>query len=83
MLKGKVKWWSNAKGFGFLFCEGKEYFCHYSAILDMEAGRKNLRENQLVFIDDIGKGEKGEFCIGVHVANPEPVKWEEDKSLEE
>ncbi|MEG1597237.1 MAG: cold shock domain-containing protein [Bacilli bacterium] len=47
MLTGKVKWFNNEKGYGFIECEGKEdIFIHYSAIsID---GYKTLTENQIV-----------------------------------
>ncbi len=47
-LKGRVKWFSNSKGFGFLVGEGVEgdIFVHYSSITG--DGFKTLKENQLV-----------------------------------
>ena len=46
-MKSKVKWFNDAKGFGFIeYNEGEDIFVHYSAIeLD---GYKTLSENQLV-----------------------------------
>ncbi|MCO2073653.1 hypothetical protein FA410_30100, partial [Pseudomonas aeruginosa] len=34
MLSGKVKWFNNAKGYGFILAEGRDedLFAHYSAI---------------------------------------------------
>ena len=55
--KGEVKWFNNAKGFGFLGREGgPDVFVHYSSIeID---GYKSLKEGQLVEFDII-QGEKG------------------------
>lgn len=47
-LKGRVRWFNNSKGYGFVVGEGAEgdIFVHYSSI--SEEGFKNLKENQLV-----------------------------------
>lgn len=46
----KVKWFNNAKGFGFIEQEGKEdIFIHYSNI--EKDGYKTLKEGQLVEFD--------------------------------
>jgi cold shock protein len=45
--QGVVKWFSNAKGYGFLGRgEGPDVFCHYSAILSH--GYKSLTEGEAV-----------------------------------
>jgi len=47
MLQGKVKWFNNAKGFGFLEQEGgRDVFVHYSAI--QGEGYRSLNEGDLV-----------------------------------
>jgi CspA family cold shock protein len=54
---GEVKWFNNAKGFGFLGREGeKDVFCHFSAI-QLE-GYKSLKEGERVSFDVI-QGVKG------------------------
>lgn len=46
-LKGKVKWFNNEKGYGFIIVEGYEdIFVHYSAII--KNGYKTLNENDIV-----------------------------------
>ncbi len=56
--KGKVKWFSNVKGFGFLRKEGEErdIFIHYSAI--QGEGYKRLNPDEEVEFDMV-QGEKG------------------------
>lgn len=55
--KGKVKWFNNAKGFGFIGREeGGDIFVHYSSI--KVDGYRTLKEGQQVeFI--VSQGEKG------------------------
>ena len=57
MLNGKVKWFSDAKGYGFIEVEGrKDLFVHFSAI--EKDGYKSLAEGQEVTFE-IVDGEKG------------------------
>ena len=55
--KGKVKWFNNAKGFGFIEREeGGDIFVHYSSI--KVDGYRTLKEgHQVEFI--VSQGEKG------------------------
>lgn len=46
MLKGSVKWFNDAKGYGFLTADGQDYFCHYSDI--QASGHKSLEPYQAV-----------------------------------
>lgn len=63
MLTGVVKWFNDAKGYGFIATdEGKDIFVHYSAIV-MD-GRKTLREGQQVEFE-ITDGPKGPQAANV------------------
>ncbi len=54
---GKVKWFSDAKGYGFIEVEGrKDLFVHFSAI--QREGYKSLAEGQEVSFE-IEEGAKG------------------------
>ncbi len=57
MIKGKVKWFNDAKGYGFIERdEGGDVFVHYSAI--QSTGFRTLTEGQEVEFE-IVEGEKG------------------------
>ncbi|MFJ3372427.1 cold shock domain-containing protein CspD [Pseudomonas sp. NPDC086251] len=64
MAVGKVKWFNNAKGYGFINEEGKDedLFAHYSAI-DMD-GYKTLKAGQAVTFEII-QGPKGLHAIKI------------------
>ena len=56
-VRGKVKWFSNVKGYGFIEQEsGQDVFVHYSMI--QGEGYKTLSEGDVVTFD-IVQGEKG------------------------
>ncbi|MDP2921926.1 MAG: cold shock domain-containing protein [Candidatus Omnitrophota bacterium] len=63
MPKGKVKWFSNQKGYGFITPEdGKDVFVHHTAITG--DGYKTLQEGQEVEFE-IVQGPKGEQAANV------------------
>lgn len=45
-MNGTVKWFNDAKGFGFITAESKDYFVHYAEIIG--DGYKSLKEGQKV-----------------------------------
>ncbi|ATR83842.1 cold shock domain protein CspD [Pseudomonas sp. HLS-6] len=67
MASGKVKWFNNAKGYGFINEEGKteDLFAHYSAI-EMD-GYKTLKAGQTVAFDII-QGPKGLHAVKIRAA---------------
>ncbi len=66
MPKGKVKWFNNSKGFGFIQQEdGTDIFVHFSAI--QGEGYKTLDEGQPVEFE-ITQGPKGLQAANVHKA---------------
>lgn len=55
--RGKVKWFNNSKGYGFIEREnGEDVFVHYTAL--QGEGFKSLDEGQEVEFD-VGQGKKG------------------------
>ena len=65
MNKGVVKWFNNAKGYGFILAEGstEDIFAHYSTI-DMN-GYRTLKTGQAVLFEAIS-GDKGLHAIVAH-----------------
>jgi CspA family cold shock protein len=58
MEQGTVKWFNDAKGFGFLSrTNGEDVFVHYSAI-QTNGGFRSLQEGQAVQFNVV-KGPKG------------------------
>ena len=63
MANGKVKWFSNQKGYGFITTEeGKDIFVHHSVI--QGEGYKTLEEGQEVEFE-VQQGPKGEQAANV------------------
>lgn len=62
-MKGTVKWFNNAKGYGFIGREdGPDVFVHYSAISG--EGYKSLQEGDQVEFE-ITQGQKGPQAANV------------------
>ena len=65
MAEGRVKWFNEKKGFGFIESdEGGDIFVHYSAI--QSPGFRTLAENQRVSFD-VEQGQKGPAATNVKV----------------
>ncbi|MFA4888123.1 MAG: cold-shock protein [Candidatus Omnitrophota bacterium] len=68
MARGKVKWFSNQKGYGFITRDdGKDVFVHYSAVKG--DGYKTLEEGQEVEFE-VTQGPKGEQATDVSRVTP-------------
>lgn len=71
---GKVKWFNDEKGFGFITPEdGKspECFVHHTGIRRVAPGRRNLLEGSRVeYETEPGTGEKGPRAVDVVVLAP-------------
>jgi CspA family cold shock protein len=64
MATGKVKWFNNAKGYGFILAEegGEDLFAHYSSI-EMD-GYKTLKAGQDVEFE-VQEGPKGQHAVNI------------------
>lgn len=66
MAKGKVKWYDEVKGFGFIMQEnGDDLFVHKTSL---EKQFEGLEENQEVEFD-IEQGQKGLVAVNVKTLN--------------
>ncbi|HEX3902262.1 MAG TPA: cold-shock protein [Polyangia bacterium] len=66
MATGKVKWFNDAKGFGFIVREdGPDLFVHHTAIV--AEGFRSLAEGQQVEFD-VTEGPKGLQATNVRLA---------------
>ncbi len=69
MIKGKVKWFNDSKGFGFLRVEGeeKDIFVHHTSI--KSEGFRTLNEEEEVEFELVqgAKGPKAENVVRAQV----------------
>mgnify|MGYP003800257855 CR=1 FL=1 len=64
-MLGKVKWFNDAKGFGFIETEnGNDVFVHQSSI--QGSGFRSLSEGQTVEFE-LTSGPKGQQATNVHI----------------
>ncbi|MBI5258676.1 MAG: cold shock domain-containing protein [Burkholderiales bacterium] len=70
MQTGTVKWFNDAKGFGFIEPEagGPDVFAHFSAI-EMEGYRTLKQGGKVIF--DLVQGPKGCLAQGIRPVAPE------------
>jgi CspA family cold shock protein len=69
MEKGTVKWFNNAKGYGFIRREsGEDLFVHFKSIVG--DGYKTLKEGEAVQFD-VEQGTKGLQAVNVTRSNPQ------------
>ena len=66
MPTGTVKWFNDAKGFGFITPDDSsgDLFAHYSAIKSNAGDHKTLKENQKVSFD-VTTGPKGKQASNI------------------
>ncbi len=68
MASGKIKWWDNKKGFGFIAQDsGQDVFVHYSAVAGQ--GFKVLNEGDAVTFDIVAS-DKGPKAQNVQRVRP-------------
>lgn len=77
MATGTVKWFNNAKGYGFICSSdtGEDIFAHFTAI-EM-SGYKTLKAGQMVFFE-MNRGPKG-----LHATNIQPEQVEGEGGITE
>jgi len=79
MLQGKVKWFSDAKGYGFIEVDGrKDVFVHYSAI--QKQGYKTLAEGEIVEFE-IEDGQKGPQASQVAISGSTSAETVTDNAV--
>ena len=82
MATGKVKWFNNAKGYGFILPEGggEDLFVHYSSI-QMD-GYKTLKAGQDVEFDVL-EGPKGYHAVNIRALDggaQAGESWQDDEA---
>ena len=82
MARGTVKWFNDAKGFGFIEPEGggADVFAHFSAI-QMD-GFKTLKQGGPVTYELV-QGPKGDLAQEISESGCKPLIWEIEKLFPE
>ncbi len=73
MATGTVKWFNDAKGFGFIEPDGggADVFAHFSAIA-MDGFRTLKQGSRVTF--DITQGPKGQLAQNIHADAVQPIQ---------
>ena len=64
MITGKVKWFSDEKGFGFVEANGKDYFLHFKEI--QTEGFKSVKQGDKVSFEP-SQSPKGPVALSVSI----------------
>ena len=82
MPTGKVKWFNNAKGYGFVLaeCADEDLFVHYSSI--QMNGYRTLRAGQEVTFD-IEQGPKGLHAVNVRTLDDDTYDSDVDDDADD
>lgn len=76
-MDGKIKWFSPAKGYGFItLADGREVFLHYSGLADGQE-RRLFPDDKVEF--ELADGEKGVKAINLRCIE-RAVRPEENNS---
>ncbi len=71
-MKGRVKWFKPYKGYGFIGTEdNKDFFVHYSNIVDDTSSFKKLNSDDIVEFDII-ENERGSQASNVRIIERAP-----------
>jgi CspA family cold shock protein len=81
MAAGKVKWFNDSKGFGFIEPEGggADVFAHFSAV-QMEGFRTLKQGSHVVY--DLVQGPKGDLAQNIRLAGAQSGADEESTTTE-
>jgi cold shock protein len=73
MANGTVKWFNDAKGYGFIEPAegGEDIFAHFSSV-EMD-GFRSLKQGSKVSYD-LGDGPKGPHALNIQLLEPAPAK---------
>ena len=71
-MKGRVKWFNNSKGYGFIVSDDdgddEPYFVHYSSI--QKGGYQTLNAGETVFFNVV-QGPKGPHAVDIVSESPD------------
>jgi len=84
ILKGKVVWMDNQKGYGFIKENetGRDYFCHYDSIIKPNPAYTQTKKGKPVPFRSLADGEDVEFMLEKETAKGKRGKKLEYKAVE-